>query len=1306
MKNKKKFIPLPRLLRFGIPSLDRLFYPDAKAKADGGFLLRPINTDKKEQNDPTDLHVSICITGPSGTGKSLLGLHLASRYSADCAAWRFESGKHEHGWLPKVLYVSTDLGLELARATWAGFGLDRPWDRKLPFEETLRGKPSDELPDTVELAHFSQEATEHLAEFINHESGPEGGPIAFVDLAEETAGDDWGFITRIVAQLPDRTADQPHHMLIIDAVEGLEMLTGETDSFGQPRSRRSRIAQILRSAAKKCHVVLILEEDNSRLHPAEEYVTDIVIRLRAEREMGYLRRSLEVVKARGQPLVRGEHHYVIRGSRGPTSALKSDGTAGLDFYPDDPAWAISYIQVIRSLHSLSRVMMHRDSKYDPGGATDDTTTAPELACFATPKFGSILQSVPETLETQKAATTRHGLVRGKVTSLIGDEATLKSRLGRAFLAGMMCHDPQRHDIKEAALLITTFNLHKEELISRMLRHLGTFGPQKEAEKLTTERKKLAKANKNRIICRQLEIHHLNSTLLFHLIRRCVEGALIALAGEAGTDAANRERARFWCDRSLVGKHLRVVIDDWAVIQSTHPEIASDRLFLPFLIKYFQRVGVTALIIATQPGRPEEILASTSEQQLRALSDYHLYTWHVPFYGTDRIAIAAVPPMQRSARASVGELREARPADGAREDDCVERLWIDPHFEQYKGLEKQAPQPVPAQVRLFCNSYDFDGYANQTRQLLQRLFGEDTEKPVLIIEGDGEYVDLRDYSVLHGNTQRDYTVVIQVDEYWKETGGKNTQATDYLKQRTTSEGHGSKQVPSTSNDPFLLYQKPSSELKKDIWWKHQYFDIPGYELPAKSSNSEQSSSPRPPQQTPVWVEKATGVPYFWDFGFLLLRVRAWKGAMRHLPGSEQIIETPRGLVTAVFRALTGDMEQNTVDAEPPDFAHGDTTTSALPESTASSQGITWEQFFRACDHVASWHNRPHWPEMQMFDLDMLTPQSFACLVLEMWASELRLLDSSLANSAFPKTRHSDEGHKSNMYSLEKMLDPDSSFADSQKFRDALFRVWVLLAEVLNSKDLTTGMHRLVNRKPTHSSVAERHWYSTGSLAWKDVGGDNPVIPARLPGAYTTRGDWFLVVGRESRSIRLGDRIIDLLCRRRANVERLEAGVGLPVRKLNRESWSQPNSDQAQAETYKEVLTAMVNFPSGGRRRIVRYGDFLKNLGAKDPGLGGQPHFQWLWRSRIIDYHRHDRAWEKWLGRLLVESTKRMQELRVAHHVERFATYAIVIQGNSNETDKSIWESIDKARKAFDSRCRSLVSELSQQPGDQGSDNGET
>ncbi|HEV2693920.1 MAG TPA: hypothetical protein VG347_13585, partial [Verrucomicrobiae bacterium] len=118
-----------RLLRFGIPSLDRMFFQKGHTY-DAGINLRPPDAQReKEDRQPLDQHVSLCIQGPSGTGKSVLGLHLLSRYWADSLQWESERkarNPNAESAAPRILYLSTDLGIKRARSTWNSFYLGTP----------------------------------------------------------------------------------------------------------------------------------------------------------------------------------------------------------------------------------------------------------------------------------------------------------------------------------------------------------------------------------------------------------------------------------------------------------------------------------------------------------------------------------------------------------------------------------------------------------------------------------------------------------------------------------------------------------------------------------------------------------------------------------------------------------------------------------------------------------------------------------------------------------------------------------------------------------------------------------------------------------------------------------------------------------------------------------------------------------------------------------------------------------------------------------------------------------------------------
>lgn len=1312
--------PPHRPLRFGIPSLDRLFYTHGATKSDAGIELWPEDRDETQDGDGYQ-QVSMCIIGPSGTGKSILGLHLASRYWADSGLWEDireqqckAEGANFQEFYPSVVYVSTDLGIARARETWKNFRLNFPNERKLPFNEGPIQLAR--IDDTNACAIIEKICKQHedcrkwevsLDEF-DSDTDPSGGDhtrllgianyltetkrdmgvddkgkVAFVDLAAETAGDDWGYVSRIVKQLPTPEPKQPLHLIVIDAVEGLEMLVGDTDAYGQTRSRRSRVAQILRAASGKCHVVLILEEDAAHQHPVEEYVTDIVMRLRVTLEDAYLRRSIEVVKSRGHQLIRGEQNYVIRGG----SREKSESEP--ECYPDDPKWGFSYFQLIRSLHSLSRVVMweNNSGRHAPGSARG---SGADLALMTTPKFGKTL---PARLQSHPRLS---GLFCGKTTSLIGDEATHKSRLGRAFLAGAF--DPginRENSGLEAAVLITTFNLNRQQLTSNLACHWASYELDDPDSKDRVKRAESAAAT--RLVYRQLEAHHLNSSLLFHIIRRCVEHALALLEKDESSEIKKNlktEGDRLWWERTKRAERVRVVIDDWHIIQTMYPAVAKDSLFLPFLIRYFESVGVTVLFISTQPGRPEEILSGTAEQTLRAVAHHHLYTWHVPFYGVDRVAISAVPPMDAD-RGVVGEIRPPTLAnlsivgedeDGKNLKEKVrdERLWIDPHFELYKGLEKKDPQQVPLEVYLFSAASGFEIFAKAMNGLLTRLFTPASGSEVIVPQDRDDYASLRDFCSLHGGTYRDHTIVLQIDEYWKEAKVLSDDVDNYLEQRTF---YPARNHPSETSDPYSMYQPPRYLLEgespdKDPWCKERFFEPRGY-VPQKNERE--------------WAKQMNGkgVPYLWDFGFLLLRKNAWEAAMNHLGPLED--DPERKLIKRVWDGLAG--------------------CSKVDSSMPQGKSIRWLEFFEACRKVALFYNRPHREVFTPFDLDLISPQSFSCLVLEIWASELQLIDdavgSKLRDTIFPRFRFS----PGDDLGLDTILGDTSS--TGMQYRLALFRAWILLSAVVDPKSVSSDQHRLLTRPAPLNTVAARHWYSTGSMVWKKVGGDNPVVPARLPGTASTRGDWFLMVGRESRSRRLGERAIDLLSRRRTNLDRLELGMGLPVRKLLKSSWNATE----RTNDYSEVITAMAMFEDDGRRRMMRYADLLK-LGSTND----EDRFRWLWRSRLRDYHRHDRVWEHWLGRLVTETVKTMHFVRESHHIGPFDLYAMLNPNDIREAERTrdlkwdqavtatqhletrndtcpaaweadkkaaLWNNVTKAWTSFNERCQHLVSELSQQ-----------
>lgn len=209
-------------LRFGIPTLDRLLGSPGVAPGEPGS---PSVSGYGIPGDTGD-STSMCIIGNDGTGKSVLALHLSAQYQRD------------HGPSTRAIYTSLDLSLPRARLSWNNFALGSKNRITDPFSHSKTETPTRD----IELTKFGNSPN---------------GSVEFLDLRKHTKGDDWGFLNRLVASEPRPNPNTPLSLLVIDAVEGLESQSGNLDSYGESRDRRSRVNQLVRAAEGKFHVVLL-----------------------------------------------------------------------------------------------------------------------------------------------------------------------------------------------------------------------------------------------------------------------------------------------------------------------------------------------------------------------------------------------------------------------------------------------------------------------------------------------------------------------------------------------------------------------------------------------------------------------------------------------------------------------------------------------------------------------------------------------------------------------------------------------------------------------------------------------------------------------------------------------------------------------------------------------------------------------------------------------------------------------------------------------------------------------------------------
>ncbi len=1200
-------------LRFGIIELDKLLSRSSSISIDefGG-----IDVQKDERT-------SVCILGPDGCGKSILALHLASSYRASTKDQPI-----------RVIYFSTDLSFKRANQTWLDFGLGKPKKRLdvLPrfakaanFAAWYESFPDDLLLECMQP--FGRSSADHreLPDMLL-EDIPQKDSVTFIDSETQTTGDDWLFLQRLVSVLPHPKNDP--HLLVIDAVEGLEPVPGGPDSFGEIRAGRTRIAQLIRAAKGKCHIVYVVEEPKAGEHLDSQYVTDVVMRLRTVTTGTYSRRSVEIEKARGHQHVRGQHDIVIRKGTGSTT--------GRDTNPDDPEVLIeeknplAYIHILRSVHSLSRELLERRKGQNPQINPDQQ----EVFSFGIPYLDRLLPKVISgplssaggqggeiaalglggilraEFSPKKEPEHPRGLIGGSVNALIGPLTTYKSRVGRAFLSRAVAEcflsishiekkDLSKHNHMELgkgggiAVLLTTLPMDSSVLLRECLVHLGHEKDWiDELEKLGGSGQDpnaiWTRVSKNRLICRRLEVHHLTAEGAIHLVTSVIREAQIRLLEEgafvkaADNDADDNIR--------LACRRIRLVVDDWNLIKKAYPEATEDHLLLPYFVHFFKREGITTLFIDTEPGIPLSP-SIDADTQLRTLTSQHIYTWVVPFSGERRVAITSAPPTSASLPSTTYELRPVVLVQEGRREDAYhnERVVVDPHFEMYSGLETEGRiERVPLKVKLYGES---STYFHGMKPLLEELFHSVADEDVMSIVDPPGYELLRDYAYLQDNVRMDHTLVMQVDEFWSETHQSLFDLTEFM---IAQVGAGDPTVREIE-DPYRLHalaRTNSSEVER---WRS--FDVFGNDYSKYF-------------KLPITIDKC---PYLWDFGFLLANRNTWLAAMTENPGELFRIPADEGAgnlgitVENTWNALTF------YDIKTGKNLHrskGKGRPSGKIEEGDLSATISWEAFLKVCEMITPAGERS-------FDVDLRTIEVLSCFVLEVWLSLVRRrIKANIKGDAswtkfdteftktFCRVRHMNARDNC---SLHEMLTRYPCMES-----DLFFALCLVFQHV---GGLSMQNVDLVPRRALKNATAARHYYST---ACDQEYNDGSLVQMRLPGHYCVRGDWFLAMGKGSRSPRLGERAIDLLCSTRSNLARLQEGIGLPVRTI-----VEGDVRTALLASKSEDISPYTEI------EMVLY-DELKSL-APD-STEEISNYNFLWRSGIKYYDLNSRGWLRWIGRV--------------------------------------------------------------------------
>lgn len=1207
--------PFP--LQFGVDSFDELL---AGPRAEPNRGLVPSTT-------PT----SVAISGPDGSGKSILALHLASTY------WSNADGDNSEK--PICLYISTDLSFEQADQAWKAFGLNKPKSRlrklRLAYGERVEGtgirnepelklrlvQPTAKCKEAKDAAHTAEMSlTDLLGDVTKLDRTP---TVYFLDLQKQSAGDDWQFLNRLLGIL-DRSDGQPH-LMVIDAVEGLEVLVGRRDAFGEMRTRRSRIAQLIRTAKRnrsQAHLVFIIEEARPNRRLPEQFVTDMVVRLRQKRDAEYLVRTIEIEKCRGHAHDRGEHQFVIRSGCGAST--------GVEAHVDEPeiifdGKILAHLQVIKSLHAWNA-----ERRRQREAIPDSTSIAPGFY-----RLG-FLDTLLGRHHRASTASDR-GVGRGSITLLLGDAGTFKSRLARHFLLqGLRPLIPRAANAQQiealstylkftrgspsgaqlkksygAAVLMTTAMLDKKLLIDKFSQRLSLAeerDPQPDGKLILVRRLGVRYSSSAEFVAavrsyirqaRQILVDEFADDLNDD-IKRAIVGSddqkLHAVHFEQPLDKDPKLAATVAMHRAVISARIRLVIDDLSIFLAAHPNIAADPLFLQSLILLLKLEQVTALIVATQPGSPQSTDLDLNAQRLRQLDERKILTWNVPFFGEQRVAITAMSTGMSTKTSTIYELRP-RPRLSDRGYDS-EALEVDSHFLMYSGLEEGNPRRIPLVVRLF-SGYPESAAADEgarhypavVKEAMEQVFASDGPHDIVKFEPLHSYHTYASFATWLDDSRLDYSLVFQIDEFWSpnERGDQLMDLTRYWTQPLGNSDiynvfkphpdAGAKAFSHLSKDPastlpaFIRITSSADHAEQMVKPTRQAFFIRNSVLEAGGAKAKQ-------------IDR---IPYLWDFGFILASTDAWYEA-RDLP-LDVNASVVRGYLPGEARTVGEVWERLCLQSDRFEDER-------IPKD---DNPVSWQDFFNACRVVS------RRTSTLPFHVDMAVGESVLSLLFELWASIDARAVGSAADPWFREAQKLALMDSGNRVSARMLVETQCP---------SLYLAMLEWLSVCGHFESHRRALRVRDGVDVNSVAAERHWYSTASTAMERAGRQLSVL--RLPGVVSTRGDWHLAVAGGSRSELVAHRALDILSSRPLSLNRLAAGVGLPVRDalsdrhigsvLTALRRKDKRTDRLEGISYQELLEAAPD-ATPGKLAAFRRG-WLR-------GYSGDSTFLQRWLARAFE-----------------------------------------------------------------------------------------
>jgi|GEM_PF-1688613 len=813
---------------------------------------------------------------------------------------------------------------------------------------------------------------------------------------------------------------------------------------------------------------------------------------------------------------------------------------------------------------------------------------------------------------------------------------------------------------DPVVLVTTQDVSSSDLVNRLVR--AQFDRLRSATEDVTELPPLATEQaenlkwhierllQRHVIVRRLEHADISAPQLWHVVQQCV----MAAKGMLGLNVADATHIE---EQPTTGA-IRLVISDLQLMREIYPDFARETLFMPMLAFWLQRQNITSLLIDSTDSLGSAKFGSSGE--LSMLAARQLRTWEVEFFGERRVAITVTPPMADRSHALVRELLRRKSGQPGH-PDALPDLDVDPHFELYANVERGEAKPVPLRVSLSRDTAAFDEYANDEQRLLSRMF-KPVGKDDRVIEalGSDEYDAIKDCVHLPDETRLDHTHVFAVNGYW----ALNRQNSLEDQARFLNASLKGREKP----DVYELYgSTPVAASPKESTRGASAATEPYAARLAAHQQTTLGGKVLYRARIPPGCTSIDRVPFMWDFAFLLL---------------------DDGLVR-MYGMRLGPLlpAQNERRANP--------SSEGVPSNEKEPPIQTWRQLFGACVGHARDTLGTEGRRMVPFTMGRSSPGAVLGLLMEVWLSEV--LDDLDAAEGGPATRawrlpadartrlqnlsaeyfkgmrdtqETDleqllgrEAHQQGCLkqALADLVAPAESGGEpkapetglDRTFVVQLFRAWALVHGVYMRRNGGDGLASAVEPSGVEPmrAAASRHYYSTACAAQRATKERaeqaDSALPAygrvaRLPGHFTTRGDWFLAVAKGSRSVRLADRAMDILSSKRANRTRLMMGLGLPTRPL-----------LAEGASYSGVRTALRTIQAGETKTL--YYEELVKMGADfmlkaDLAHGGQAatvsgagssSYYWFFRSGFSSYDSLEPLLRNWILRLATWSDQLAQ-----------------------------------------------------------------